>query len=409
MLLTGVGLINFNYSSLKRLVPIARTNVHLKDILFSSIKNSNGLNEFKRYVGNYFGYNYSCTYTSFMRCIYDILLQLKHSNPEKSIVIIPRYSCPSFSHAIRAANLKICYCDNNPTNLNMDLVNISQSDIDQTLALISVNHFGLCNPMDKLSKKCKKHGIALIEDLGYSLGSKYKNKILGTFGDYTILNFKEGKALPIGGAMALSRLESFGDWTKNRKKGSSKSLKNLIYPFVVNPHIYFFVTNLLNFFNFNYRRNLTMEDTLIGAKAEEDFVFDINDELNEISDFQASLGLKIFKNFKKEAIIRIRNAIRIEKSLSKVSNITLIRRTQGTQLSHYLRYPLFVELNRKEDVCDNLVSIGIEARDPYYEVLPEKAMYPGSYKVRNNIITIPTNSALLKSDIFKIGEILNNE
>ena len=152
-----------------------------------------------------------------------------------------------------------------------------------------------------------------------------------------------------------------------------------------------------------------MEDTLIGAKAEEDFVFDINDELNEISDFQASLGLKIFKNFKKEAIIRIRNAIRIEKSLSKVSNITLIRRTQGTQLSHYLRYPLFVELNRKEDVCDNLVSIGIEARDPYYEDLPEKAMYPGSYKVRNNIITIPTNSALLKSDIFKIGEILNNE
>ena len=43
--------------------------------------------------------------------------------------------------------------------------------------------------MDKLLKLKKKYNLILIEDTCESLGSKYKNKYLGTFGDFSTFSF----------------------------------------------------------------------------------------------------------------------------------------------------------------------------------------------------------------------------
>jgi len=49
----------------------------------------------------------------------------------------------------------------------------------------------LCNStnMEKLMKIIKKNKIILVEDTCESIGAKFKNKFLGTFGDFSTFSF----------------------------------------------------------------------------------------------------------------------------------------------------------------------------------------------------------------------------
>jgi hypothetical protein len=55
---------------------------------------------------------------------------------------------------------------------------------------------------------CKKYKVTLIEDAAESLGTTYKGKFTGTFGDYGILSFNGNKIITTsGGGMLLSNNE----------------------------------------------------------------------------------------------------------------------------------------------------------------------------------------------------------
>ena len=56
-------------------------------------------------------------------------------------------------------------------------------------ALIAVHVHGFPCEIDKIKKICKKYNIILIEDAAEALGSFYKKKHVGTFGDAAILSF----------------------------------------------------------------------------------------------------------------------------------------------------------------------------------------------------------------------------
>ena len=52
-----------------------------------------------------------------------------------------------------------------------------------------VHVLGLCANMDKIRSICKKSKLFLIEDTCESLGTKFKKKTLGTFGDFGTYSF----------------------------------------------------------------------------------------------------------------------------------------------------------------------------------------------------------------------------
>ena len=49
-----------------------------------------------------------------------------------------------------------------------------------------VHLYGLSADMDKIVELCKKYDVTLIEDAAESLGTYYKGKHTGSFGDYGI-------------------------------------------------------------------------------------------------------------------------------------------------------------------------------------------------------------------------------
>ncbi|WHY71039.1 DegT/DnrJ/EryC1/StrS family aminotransferase [Fictibacillus enclensis] len=72
-------------------------------------------------------------------------------------------------------------------------------------AVIVVNLFGQSAKMDELLFLCKKYGVPLVEDAAESLGSLYKGKMSGTFGDFGIYSFNGNKIITTsGGGMLIS-------------------------------------------------------------------------------------------------------------------------------------------------------------------------------------------------------------
>ncbi|MGR5861192.1 MULTISPECIES: DegT/DnrJ/EryC1/StrS aminotransferase family protein [unclassified Bacillus cereus group] len=75
-------------------------------------------------------------------------------------------------------------------------------------AVIVVHLYGLSADMDKIVALCKKYDVSLIEDAAESLGTYYKGKHTGSFGDYGIFSFNGNKIITTsGGGMLVSNNE----------------------------------------------------------------------------------------------------------------------------------------------------------------------------------------------------------
>lgn len=71
-------------------------------------------------------------------------------------------------------------------------------------AVIAVHLYGLCAHIEEIVTICKRYEVPLIEDAAESLGTTYKGKYTGTFGDYGIISFNGNKIITSsGGGMLL--------------------------------------------------------------------------------------------------------------------------------------------------------------------------------------------------------------
>lgn len=72
-------------------------------------------------------------------------------------------------------------------------------------AVLVVHLYGLSADMDKIVELCNKHNVILIEDAAESLGTYYKGKHTGTFGEYGVFSFNGNKIITTsGGGMLVS-------------------------------------------------------------------------------------------------------------------------------------------------------------------------------------------------------------
>ena len=83
--------------------------------------------------------------------------------------------------------LKAVDCDKK--NLNIDIKDLKKKITKKTKCLILVHVLGHCANMDEIMKIVRKNKLILIEDTCESIGSKFKKKYLGTFGDFSSFSF----------------------------------------------------------------------------------------------------------------------------------------------------------------------------------------------------------------------------
>ncbi|MDD7913383.1 DegT/DnrJ/EryC1/StrS family aminotransferase [Polaribacter ponticola] len=101
------------------------------------------------------------------------------------------------------------FIDSEEDTWNMCPIALEESIKDRILkgnkpkAIIVVHLYGMPAKMDEISTIANKFQITLIEDAAEALGSTYKGKKCGTFGDYGILSFNGNKIITTSGGGAL--------------------------------------------------------------------------------------------------------------------------------------------------------------------------------------------------------------
>ena len=72
-------------------------------------------------------------------------------------------------------------------SINLDV--IKKNITKKTKAIMMINVLGNCSEIDEIQKFARAKNLYLIEDNCESLGSKYKNKYLGSYGDFSSFSF----------------------------------------------------------------------------------------------------------------------------------------------------------------------------------------------------------------------------
>ena len=122
--------------------------------------------------------------------------------------------CQSFTFSASANPIKYLganpvFVDSDPVNWNMSPFFLEEAIKDRISknkkpkAVIVVHLYGMPALMDEITAICSKYEIPLIEDSAEALGSTYKNKKCGTFGDFAILSFNGNKIITTSGGGAL--------------------------------------------------------------------------------------------------------------------------------------------------------------------------------------------------------------
>jgi len=101
------------------------------------------------------------------------------------------------------------FIDSEPGSYNMSPKALEKAFEKYTpKAVIIVSLYGTPASMDELLEICKKHNVVVIEDAAESLGATYKDKLIGTFGEYNVISFNGNKIITTsGGGMLLTQKE----------------------------------------------------------------------------------------------------------------------------------------------------------------------------------------------------------
>ena len=149
---------------------------------------------------------------------------LKNKIPAGSEVIIPAICWSTSLWPIIQNNLKPVFVDVELETFNIDVESIEKKITKKTKAIMLVHVLGTSANMTKLIKIAKKYQLDLIEDTCESLGAKYNNKKLGTFGRFGTYSFYYSHQITSGegGMIVCNNINDYSILKSLRSHGWSR-------------------------------------------------------------------------------------------------------------------------------------------------------------------------------------------
>ena len=154
-------------------------------------------------------------------------------------IIIPSLCWSTSLWPIVQSGLKPIFVDIDKETLNINLDDLEKKISKKTKGIMLVHVLGNSTDMTKLMKIKKKYNLILIEDTCESLGAQYKNKFLGTFGEFSSYSFYASHQISSGeGGMICCKDKSDYEIIKSlRSHGWSRNLSNERKISNNNPHL----------------------------------------------------------------------------------------------------------------------------------------------------------------------------
>lgn len=148
--------------------------------------------EFAKYCGRKFGVAVNNGTNALIAALRALNL------PKGSKVIIPTFTIISCALACIYNDLVPVFVDSEPETWNMDINKIEDKIDDKTKALMAVHIYGHPLDMDKITQIAREYSLYVIEDFAEAIGSQYRKKRCGGFGDISCASFYANKTITTG-------------------------------------------------------------------------------------------------------------------------------------------------------------------------------------------------------------------
>ena len=140
-------------------------------------------------------------------------------------VILPSYTFVSTGDAFVQRGARLKYVDIRPDTMNIDESKIEAAITERTKAIVPVHYAGVSCEMDVITKIAQKYNLFVVEDAAQGVLSYYKDRPLGTIGDFGCYSFHETKnySMGEGGALLIREKENIEQAEIIREKGTNRS------------------------------------------------------------------------------------------------------------------------------------------------------------------------------------------
>ncbi len=121
-------------------------------------------------------------------------------------VIVPAMSFAASANVIVRVGAKPKFVDIELLTRNISVDAIRAAITPKTRAIMPVHFAGLPVDLDGLYGIARQHGLRVVEDAAHAIGSRYGEKLIGSFGDLVVFSFHPNKNMTSieGGAISTS-------------------------------------------------------------------------------------------------------------------------------------------------------------------------------------------------------------
>ena len=126
--------------------------------------------------------------------------------PPGSEVVMPALTFWVMPELVRTAGLRPVFADIDPATFTLDSAAFERAIGPRTRAVVPTHLYGLPCDMDPIMAIARAHNLAVVEDCAHVVGTKYRGRTVGTFGDAAIFSLHTLKPLnAYGGGIAFTR------------------------------------------------------------------------------------------------------------------------------------------------------------------------------------------------------------
>lgn len=172
------------------------------------------LKEFESVLADFTGVKYAIATNSGTSALHLVIRALGIKEGDE--VITTPFSFIASSNCILYERAKPVFVDIDEKTLNIDVNKIEGKITEKTKAILAVDIFSHPAEWDTLNSIANKHKLFLIEDSAESLGSEYKGRKCGSFGDAAVFAFYPNKQITTGeGGIVLTNSKEVADFCRS--------------------------------------------------------------------------------------------------------------------------------------------------------------------------------------------------
>ena len=339
------------------------------------------IEQLEKDIAKFVGTKYASSFNSGTSALHADLLAHNITTGE---VIVPSFTFISTANSVVLAGAKPIFAEIEEESYGLDLEDVKEKITIKTRAIMPVHYAGTpCKSIKALSEIAEDHNLLLIEDAAESLGSKIKDKIVGTFGHSAMFSFCQNKIITAGegGIIVTDAKDIYQKLKLIRSHGRQE-----------NRNGYFSTTKDLDYIQVGYNYRL--------------------------STISAALALSQFKKINKIIKMRREKANYYHKKLSKFRDIKI----PADLKDHYNIYQMYTirlkDNKSREKLQKYLEKAGIMTK-VYFEPVHLKTFYrekfnykegdlPKTEKISKKVLTLPLYPTLTTEDIDCIADNIEN-